>query len=146
MNKKLSCVLLIDDDEFTNEVNVRLIKNMDVTEYIQVCNTGKDALNYITHNNEYKGEEVHYSKPDIIFLDINMPGMNGWEFLEEYKKLENVLKGNILIIMLTTSLNPDDEVLANGISGITEFRHKPMTKEMIDEIIQNYFPDKNSCI
>ena len=72
--------------------------------------------------------------------DINMPGINGWEFLEEYKKLNQFQKRNIIVVMLTASLNPDDEHMAHTIDEITRFRHKPLTEEMLGEIMDRYFP------
>jgi CheY-like chemotaxis protein len=139
MNKKLSSILLIDDDEFMNLLNARLIERAGITEHIQICYTGEEALDYITHKGKFTDGECDYLQPDIIFLDVNMPGINGWEFLEEYKMLNRFQKGNLIVVMLTTSLNPDDEEMANTITEITEFRHKPLTEEMLGEIIEKYF-------
>ncbi|WP_343670124.1 response regulator [Chitinophaga sp.] len=141
MNKKLNCVLFVDDDEFTNLINVKLVESVKVTEHIQVCCTGKDALEFLTNSGEYKKENEPFPCPDIIFLDINMPGMNGWEFLEEYNKLPKTRRDNLIIVMLTTSLNPEDEITANKLAYVTAFRHKPLTVPMINEIIQTYFPE-----
>ena len=141
MNKKLNCVLFIDDDEFTNLINVKLVESAEVSKLIQVCYTGQEALEFLTNSGEYKKENEPFPCPDIIFLDINMPGMNGWEFLEEYTKLTKSNQDNLIIIMLTTSLNPEDEIAANKLAYITAFRHKPLTAPMLNEIIQTYFPE-----
>jgi CheY-like chemotaxis protein len=68
-----------------------------------------------------------------------MPGMNGFEFLKEYKKLAPELKSKVVIIMLSTSLNPDDRERANANKDVTEFQNKPLTVELLHETIEKYF-------
>ena len=77
--------------------------------------------------------------PDVIFLDINMPRMNGWEFLEEYNKLEKDLQVKVVVVMLTTSEDPSDKAKALKIGATTTFKTKPLTDEMLDGIIAKYF-------
>jgi len=140
MNKKLSSILLVDDDEFMNLLNAKLIEKAGVTEHLQICQTGEEALDYITCKGKFTDHAGSYIEPAIIFLDINMPGINGWEFLEEYRMLGQFRKRNLIVVMLTTSLNPDDAAMACTIAEIAEFRHKPLTTAMLDEIIAKYFP------
>jgi CheY-like chemotaxis protein len=140
MNTKLASILLVDDDEFMNFLNSKTIAKAGIAEHVQICFTGEEALDYITRNGKFAGEKRKFIQPDIIFLDVNMPGINGWEFLQEYKLLSQSQKGNIIVVMLTTSLNPDDEELARSIDEIAEFRHKPMTEGMLTEIMAKYFP------
>jgi CheY-like chemotaxis protein len=65
--------------------------------------------------------------------------MNGWEFIEEYKKLDKELQSKAVIVMLTTSDNPDDVAKAKTQEALADFRTKPLTKQMLDEIILKYF-------
>ncbi len=65
--------------------------------------------------------------------------MDGWQFLEEYEKLENLQKRGVMIIMLTGSLNPDDKTRSDNISNISDFKNKPISIEMIGDIMQNSF-------
>jgi CheY-like chemotaxis protein len=139
MQRKLNCVLLIDDDEPTNFLNTMLIEETHCSEYIQVKQSGQDALNYLTSCEPYSPESKNFPCPDLIFLDINMPAMNGWEFLAKYNELEKKHNGDCIIVMLTTSLDPEDEVKAKKIKGVTDFKYKPLTKKIVGEILDTYF-------
>ena len=77
--------------------------------------------------------------PDLIFVDINMPRMNGWEFLEEYNKLADQFKSQAIVVMLTTSGNPDDKAKAKLSKVISDFITKPLTKEILEGIVKQYF-------
>ena len=76
----------------------------------------------------------------FIFLDVNMPGMNGWEFLEAYNALPANQKGRILVFMLTTSLDPEDEGKSLKL-GANGFIRKPLTPELVVQIAKEYFPE-----
>lgn len=134
--KKLNCVLLIDDDEPTNFLNEMIISQLDCTESIVAKQSGREALDYLC-----TAVDGEFPQPDLILLDINMPGMNGWEFLDKYEELDDSQKGKVIIMMLTTSLNPDDEARAHGITHIRSFMRKPLTKEAFQEILDKYFSD-----
>lgn len=67
--------------------------------------------------------------------------MNGWEFLAEYENLNNKDRKEVIIIMLTTSLNPDDRLKAEKMRSVRGFEHKPLTEEKLDSILKKYFPD-----
>jgi CheY-like chemotaxis protein len=139
MKKKLNCVLLIDDDEPTNFLSRLLLEEADCAHHIQVEHGGHSALQYLTRSENSNGADQRFPCPDLIFLDINMPAMNGWEFLEAYASLENHHKGNVVMVMLTTSLNPDDRSRANGIPDVAGFETKPLTQEKLNHILQKYF-------
>jgi CheY-like chemotaxis protein len=132
MTKKLNCVMLIDDDADDNFFHQIVLRETNITDNIQVVTSGFEALKYLT------SESVI---PDLIFLDINMPKMNGWEFLQEYNKLNIAQKAKIIIIMLTTSLNPADEAKANNINDVVAFKSKPLTADALEDILNKYFTD-----
>jgi CheY-like chemotaxis protein len=133
MKKKLNCILLVDDNYEDNFFHQIIINKMDITNSVQVAEDGLEALEFL----KKEGQVI----PELIFLDINMPKMNGWEFLEEYHKLDPKCKARITIMMLTTSANPDDIEKAKHIEDVTGFKTKPLTEEMLNEIIDEHFAD-----
>src|SRR5690554_6069156 len=109
--KKLGTVMLIDDDPITNFLNELLIKEMDITEELFIALNGKQAL-----------DEIHLrcvlsnNCPELILLDVNMPVMNGFVFLEKLNAMDLAGRRSISIIMLTTSLNPRDKKMAEDLN------------------------------
>jgi len=137
MRKRLACVLLVDDDEPTNFLNRVTLEEAGCSERIEVAQSGQAALDYLRQS----GENPSYPIPNLIFLDINMPAMDGWEFLLRYNELSKTQRAEVVVVMLTTSLNPEDEVRAHGIPTISGFRCKPLTRPMLDSLLRVYFPD-----
>ncbi|MEC7754241.1 response regulator [Roseivirga sp. UBA1976] len=137
MKPILNSILLIDDSESDNFFHQRVINQIGCTNHIVAVESGQAALDYLT--SKVGGE---HPQPDLIFLDINMPGMNGWEFIEEYDKLDPKYKGNVIVVMLTTSLNPDDKHRAEDIENIKTFMSKPLTKEMANNLLLKHFKDR----
>lgn len=137
MKNKLNCILLVDDDEPTNFLNKMVVEDFDCAKTIKIADSGQDALSYLE---KAAGPHGDPSSPDLIFLDINMPAMNGWEFLERYSGLDEQHKANVVIVMLTTSLNPDDRAKAGSIPDVSGFETKPLTPEKLHAILKKYFP------
>jgi CheY-like chemotaxis protein len=138
MQKKLKCVMLIDDDEPTNILNKMVVEEMDCTERIKVIPNAKQALEYLKVISTNNREQCI---PELIFLDINMPAMDGWEFLAEYEKLSEEQKRKAIVVMLTTSFNPENRLRAMQIESVAAFRNKPLTVEILSEILGEHFPD-----
>jgi CheY-like chemotaxis protein len=138
MKQKLNCILVIDDDEPTNFFTRMIIEQCDCTDHIKVVESGQEALDYLTRSVSGNDDE-NYPCPDLILLDINMPAMNGWEFLDEYKKLSSEKKGKIMIVMLTTSLFPEDMAKAHEMAEISGFENKPLTMEKLEGILEKHF-------
>jgi CheY-like chemotaxis protein len=96
-------VLLVDDSRATNFMHRELIREADFAERIDVALDGEEALDFLR-----SGSDSEYFPPSVIFLDINMPKMDGFEFLEACKSLPEGQRGSLVIVMLTTSLDPGD--------------------------------------
>ncbi|MGK0252963.1 MAG: CheY-like chemotaxis protein [Mariniflexile sp.] len=134
MKNKLKCILLVDDDQNDNFFHERVIKKTSSSTIVIEKNTGQEALDYIKSNNGDKA-----ILPDLIFLDINMPGMNGWDFLKEYDRLNKEIQSSVIIIMLTSSDNEDDLSRAKAWNFVSDYITKPLTKEVMTDIIKKYF-------
>jgi response regulator RpfG family c-di-GMP phosphodiesterase len=133
MKNKIICIMLVDDNQDDNFFHEREIKKYDLASIVITKNTAWDALEYLQSKNPKD------RTPDLIFLDINMPGMNGWEFLQKYNRLGKEQQSKAVIIMLTTSDNPDDASRAMTWSFVSDYMTKPLNKAKIEYIVQQYF-------
>lgn len=137
MKKKLKCILLIDDDEPTNFLNKLILDDMNCTERIQIAKSGREAISFLTDGDTNK----NLIMPDLVFVDINMPAMDGWEFLDLFTVLSDSRKKKAVTIMLTTSLNPEDEMKSSTVAHVNGYRRKPLSRQMMEDILAEYFPD-----
>lgn len=128
---QINCIMLIDDNKVDNFFHERVIRKNNAATIVICKESGQEALDYLL-----QGDKT--VRPNLIFLDINMPGMNGWEFIEHYKKLDPALQKSMIVVMLSTSQNPDDKELAQTYGVFAAFKSKPLTKEMLEEIIDLY--------
>ncbi|WP_075341592.1 response regulator [Tenacibaculum agarivorans] len=132
MSAKINTVLLVDDDKATNFIHELIIKDNNYCNKIVTKYDGEEAIEFL----ESAGDN---DIPDIVFLDINMPKVDGWEFLKKYKELPEHKRAQIVVVMLTTSLNANDKERAISNELISEFRNKPLTKEMLADLEEKYF-------
>lgn len=126
--------MLVDDDADDNFFHEREIKKVNVENIVIAENSAMKGLEYLR---AMKSNKDPY--PDLIFLDINMPRMNGWEFLQEYNRLDKELQSRAIIIMLTTSENPNDKLRAKTWDFVRDYISKPLTREIMREIIATHF-------
>lgn len=129
---KISCTLLVDDDDTTNFVNQMLLEDLEVTDKVLIAHNGKEALELI------KGQCEQSTCPELILLDINMPVMNGFEFLQAYEELDFNHKQSVVIVMLTTSMNSLDMDRLQEVP-IKGFLNKPLTGEMVKDLLKQHF-------
>ena len=128
MKTKLKSTLLVDDDMVSNFVSERIIKSSNITEELKIVSNGHVALKLIE-----KCVSSNQSCPELIFLDINMPVMDAFDFLYLYNRIDKKNKGDVVI--LTSSDNPHDiEHLSQF--EIVDYINKPLTKEKMESLTQ----------
>lgn len=131
---KLNKILLIDDDRPTNYIHKMIIERAAITNEIIVQQSAEHALELLKSCPNEGG-----ICPELILLDINMPGMDGWEFLEHYRSLPLEQQAKYVVVMLTTSLNPQDKKRAETYPEVKAFVNKPLTVDSIKETIGKLF-------
>ena len=126
-------VCIVDDDDIYQFTMIKTLKSLKLTNRIKVFSDGEEALDFMLDN-------LHNDKelPDVIFLDIDMPIMDGFEFMEEYVKLKPKLGKKITIYMVSSSVDPVDIDRAKKISEITDYIVKPITQDQLTYIIQEF--------
>lgn len=136
IKEELREIILIDDDKILNFVNLRLLEKEGFSRV--VCLTdAQEALEYMKIN--YMNPKSKYDEnPVLIFLDLNMPHMNGWEFLEVYDHLKEEFINPIQIIILTSSSNPDDMEKAICHGDVVAYLNKPLTLETVSQVLSKY--------
>lgn len=131
--QKLDCILLVDDDEITNFVHESIIEEVGAAERVLTARNGQEALELVKEQGLRPD-----GCPTLIFLDINMPVMNGFEFLEAYQALDDDLKQSVIIVMLTTSLSTRDTDRVQDF-GIADFLNKPLSKDKLRKVLEEHF-------
>jgi len=130
--KKINTLCLVDDDDTFVFLTQKIIKHTSLVNQIKIFSNGLDAINFLKAV-QNKQEEL----PEIILLDLSMPIMDGWEFLEEYLLLKPRFGKKIIIYIVSSSINPVDVQKAKSISAVTDFIIKPVTKEKLIRMIKN---------
>jgi CheY-like chemotaxis protein len=131
--KKLKWIMLIADDSIVNRVNTIMINKTLSSCDIKVCFNGEEAFNYIKGLQSQKDQ-----LPDLIMLDLNMPIMDGWGFLDSYPSLM-ANDSLIPIVILSSSPNPDDISKAKSYPYVLDYHIKPLSQEMLENIQKTYF-------
>ena len=127
--KNYKSIFLVDDDDASNFLSQRIIDEMKITEHTSTFENGKDALDFMAHNCCQK-EIISELCPELILLDINMPVMDGFQFLSEFQSAKNMQKEKVKIYILTSSNNPNDIEKAKNYS-VSGYINKPITKEKL---------------
>ena len=128
MPSRLPCLLLIDDDDVTTFLNKNLIKRLSICDNVDVARNGREGM-----------EKLNNLKcPTLIFLDLNMPVMDGFEFLVLFNNLSLEKKENINIVVLTSSLNPLDLERLTEL-GVKHVLNKPLKPDQLLTLITQLY-------
>lgn len=129
MSKKVQRAFIIDDDEVYIYAIRRLIKIQNLCEELFVFTDGQQAVDYLlAHKND--GTPM----PDLILIDVNMPVLDGWGFIEEFQKMDSNLTKNTKLFMVSSSIDPRDLKKAKEIPIIVKYIFKPITFDELKEV------------
>ncbi len=131
-NSRSVSVLLVDDDEINNFISIKLIKKALLNTEIMACLNGKFAIDQLVEIQRRDPAKL----PDYILLDINMPIMNGWEFLDEYKRLNIDPAGKCKIFIISSSVFSNDINKARSYPLVKDFISKPLNVDKIKELFK----------
>jgi CheY-like chemotaxis protein len=123
-------IAIIEDDAISQFIAKKTVKSANLTESINVFSNGLEAINYFKENISNPDK-----LPDLILLDLNMPVLNGWGFLEEYVKLKPMIAKTISICILSSSMNPADFIKAKEITPIDDIISKPINAEKLTNMV-----------
>ncbi len=135
IKQRLNSILLIDDDKATNWLHSILLEKAACTQQVISKYNGREALDYLLSAD---------AKPqiDLILLDLNMPVMDGWEFLEAYRDCHFNQKSQIIILVLTSSLNPDDEKRVKALGVAHGYYQKPLDPAGLELLLRTFFTER----
>jgi CheY-like chemotaxis protein len=127
-------VMLIDDNEIDNFINTKMIEGCNFAGQIYTNTDGKSALEFLK-NIEKMGAKGIELLPQIIFLDLNMPGVDGFKFIENFEKaLHPDFRKGIQIVILTSSMNPSDSDKARNTPSVNQYISKPLNESALQQL------------
>ncbi len=123
---------MVDDDDIFQLITQRVIAQTNLVDTIKVFSNGLDAMDFLRSVAQNAAQ-----LPEIILLDLNMPVMDGWEFLEEFTLLKPRLEKKITIYVVSSSIAPSDIQRAEAINEVTDYIIKPITTEKLLDMLKN---------
>lgn len=133
MKNKFHSVLLIDDSIPINYFHKIIVEKSGVALSCVSASNGQEALDYLQIK-----QDAQERFPELIFVDINMPVMNGWEFLAQFRAKHSSIAKEVVTVMLTTSINPDDKEKAKKLD-VPNYLPKPLTVKVLEDLCDAYF-------
>lgn len=125
----LELIICIDDDPITLMLFKKTANKASFAKKIMYTSNGEEAIELINTLNNEEG-----IKPQLIFLDLNMPVMGGWEFLDLFTSSDYYNSNNTKAIILSSTIDPEDIIKSKSYPNVIEFLSKPITVEMLDDI------------
>ncbi|SHJ13873.1 Response regulator receiver domain-containing protein [Hymenobacter daecheongensis DSM 21074] len=137
MSKKLRNVVLVDDNETTSFLNNRLLSRLDVADRVYTFTRAEQAYDFLWGSGDNEGS-MALDVPQLVFVDLKMPGMDGFEFLEQYSQLPETVKEKTVLAVLTTSMHSADTARVAKFAGV-EYLAKPLTEEKMQKLLKKRF-------
>lgn len=125
-------ICVIDDDDIYQFLLRKELKHTNMVESIHVFTNGKQAIAFFQDNSGNSS-----TLPDVIFLDINMPIMNGWQFLDEFQKIKHKIDKKITIYMVSSSFDNRDVVKSKEYAEVTDYIIKPVKRSNLISVLEN---------
>lgn len=129
--KSIRKLILVDDDEIFVYLTKKKIFQTTLVDRIEDFDNGQDALDFLK-DNQQNSERL----PEVILLDLNMPIMDGWQFLEEFSLLKPSVKRMISVYICSSSISPDDASRAKSMTEVSDYIIKPFTTDKLKEMIK----------
>lgn len=119
---------IIDDDNIYVSLIKKIIQSKNLCSELLIFNNGQQSMNYFKEN-------INKDKiPEIILLDLNMPVMDGWEFLEKFSKIKDNLQKEIKLYVVSSSINPSDVNRAKSSPAVQDYLIKPVHIKNLESI------------
>lgn len=134
MPKPIRCILLIDDDPDDNFLHRLVIEESGLCEEVREATTAAEALRYLA-----QPDTAEHPFPNLLLLDVNMPGMNGFEFLDEYARWVANPPWQLRVLLFTAAKNPAEQARAQTYRDVAGYYVKPLTGEVLKEVAGKFF-------
>ncbi|OUJ73035.1 response regulator [Hymenobacter crusticola] len=137
MTKKLQNIVLVDDNETTSFLNNRLLNRLAIAEQVRTFTRAEEAYEFLWGNGRQPSDAADHL-PELVFVDLKMPGMDGFEFLKQYDSLPPEVKSKTVMAVLTTSMHAADTARVSQFKDV-EYLTKPLTEEKMQKLLTKRF-------